>query len=199
MFRADSPLTVIFISDENDICARYPNDIVRVNDPDGEELPAFIRDCENITPAGVHAQFKNLKGTQPLIVSAIVYTDPATTPAGGENEVGYGYTDIVNINGGVLVDMAENNISGGMGGIGGQSAFQIGFLASFGLCGPSSDLNVSSLIVQVDGQNAPFTYDPDTNIVHLDNPGDVGDVVTINYCPNVIADGLGDGTGPDSQ
>jgi len=44
--RPDAALAIVFVSDENDICYRYPASITPVVDGDKLEAPAFIRDCD---------------------------------------------------------------------------------------------------------------------------------------------------------
>ncbi|HTL12710.1 MAG TPA: hypothetical protein VL588_09500, partial [Bdellovibrionota bacterium] len=120
-FRDDAALAVVFVSDENDICAVYPEGVTPVADPDGLEGTAHAHDCsrvapphevdgvvvtpqhhEDITAELVVNKLRALKGGMPLVVGAVIYTDPSTVPHEGENEVGYGYKDMVELAGGVL-------------------------------------------------------------------------------------------------
>ncbi|MEK6579130.1 MAG: hypothetical protein AABZ55_07875, partial [Bdellovibrionota bacterium] len=64
-FRPDAALAVVFISDENDICADYPAGVVPVPDPDNLEGPAKIRDCNGITPETVLAKITQFQGDRP--------------------------------------------------------------------------------------------------------------------------------------
>ncbi len=170
LFRSDAALAVVYIADENDICARYPQGITPVVDPDGAEGPAFIRDCENVTAAGVYAQLKALKGDLPLAIGGVIYNNVATAPTDSENEVGYGYTDIIALNNGVSVDMAGNDISGQLAAIGTQVQGNINYQTEFPL--HQTGIDVSTIKVFVNGTEVPHSYTADTNSVHIE----------LNYC-----------------
>ena len=47
--RSDAALSVIMVSDENDICAKFPAGVTPVPDPNGLEIPAYRRDCADLT------------------------------------------------------------------------------------------------------------------------------------------------------
>lgn len=182
MFRADAGLAVVFIADENDICARYPVGVTPVVDPDNKEGPAYIRDCEDITPAGVYGQLKNLKGTLPLAIGAVIYTGQGLIPAGGENEIGYGYKDIVALNNGVLVDIASHNITVDLATIGNLTGTSLLLTTEFQL--HNSPVDPSTIRVYVDGVLVPHTYTAGNNSVHIapDKCGAAGTVIVIKYC-----------------
>jgi hypothetical protein len=122
-FRKNAALAVVFISDENDICARYPAGVQRVPDPEGYEIPAFKRDCANVDQNTVYSRLLNLQNGRPLIVSGVVYNDLKTVPVGkGQDEYGYGYMDLIQIAGGVSVDIAKGDYSHGLAQIAQYSA-----------------------------------------------------------------------------
>lgn len=181
IFRSDAALAVVYISDENDICARYPQGVTPVVDPDGKEAPAFVRDCEDVTAAGVYAQLKSLKGTLPLTIGGVIYTGQNAIPAGGENEIGYGYTDIIALNNGISVDMAGLNISGGLTNIGAQTNGQINYLTEFQL--KHTGVDVNSIKVYVNGVKVNHTYVAETNTVHIQLSDCIsGSKIVIEYC-----------------
>jgi len=186
MFRADAGLAVVYIADENDICARYPVGVTRVVDPDNKEIPAFVRDCEDITHTGVYGQLKNLKGTLPLAIGAVIYTGKGAIPAGGENEIGYGYKEIVSLNNGVLVDIASHNITADLAKIGQLTGGTLMLTTEFQLT--HSNVNPASIRVYVDGVLVPHTYTPETNSVHIaaNQCGAGGSVIVIKYCENGV-------------
>src|SRR3954464_13220750 len=103
-FRADAALAVVFISDENDICAKYPAGVTPVPDSWGIEPKAFKMFCGGITAEGVYSQLKKLQGDRPLAIGAIIYTGETAVPKGIQNEIGYGYTDMVRVGNGVAID-----------------------------------------------------------------------------------------------
>ncbi len=182
MFRSDAALAVIYVSDENDICARYPSGITRVPDPDKQEGPAFIRDCEDITPEGVYAQLKALKGDLPLAIGGVIYTSKSTMPVSGENEIGYGYKEIIALNNGVAVDMAgASGIANGLATIGTKVNGTITYQTEFQL--QHTGVDVSTIKVYVNGNLVPHTYTAGTNSVHIDLAVCIPDsTIVIKYC-----------------
>ena len=73
-FRTDAALAVVFVSDENDICAEYPAGVTPVFDPDGLEAPAKRRFCTvaaGITSARVLSRLRELQSGRPLVVGGI--------------------------------------------------------------------------------------------------------------------------------
>ncbi len=167
MFRADAALAIVYISDENDICAVYPSGITPVPDSQNLEPGARVRDCEGISPEGVYAQLKTLKGSLPLAIGGVIYNNPATVPHIGvdENEVGYGYTNIIALANGVSVDMAANNIANDLASIGTNVNGNINYQTEFQL--NSENIDPATIKVFVNGTQVAFTYDASTNKVKL--------------------------------
>lgn len=166
--RSDAALAVVFVSDENDICAIYPSGVTRV--PDAQhtngieaELFAKDRDCTNVTATSVFTKLRALKMNLPLRVTGVIYTNPETTPLSGENEVGYGYTDIINLSQGLAVDIG-GNIALGLASIGQLVTNSMMLLTEFNLI--QSDIIdcerqviANSIQVTVDTvPNVPFTF-----------------------------------------
>ncbi|MEQ1877950.1 MAG: hypothetical protein ABL958_15010, partial [Bdellovibrionia bacterium] len=175
-YRADAALAVVFISDENDICAIYPAGVTPVVDPDGKEATANPRDCTNVTPENLYRALKFRKGEKPLLVSSIIYTTNA--PAGGENEIGYGYKEITELSQGLKVDMA-GDIPGGLASIGALANSQLNLITKHLIKQPGS---ISKMVVLVDNQSSPFNFDASIREVQLSSPGSAGSRVDINYC-----------------
>ena len=151
-FRPDAALAIIFVSDENDICAVYPSGVTRVYDPDKKELPAFDKYCKNqVDAASVYDRLLDVQGVNPLLVSAIVYSDNATLVRSGENEFGYGYSDIVRLANGKMVDMAANNIPAGLADIGKAAAIKMNLRSDYTLS--YLNVDVSSIKAEVDNVN----------------------------------------------
>jgi hypothetical protein len=180
-FRSDAALAVIFIADENDICAVYPTGVTPVPDPEGREAKARARDCGSISAGGVLSRLAEVKGEMPLVVSGVMYTDAGHVPAGPENEVGYGYTDIIALANGVSVDMSHaGDIAAGVGRIGGTSAQEMLLYHDFDLTHES--VAEESIKVSVDGAPTAHVYTRETRTVHLTQAGSFGSQVTIDYC-----------------
>ncbi len=179
-FREDAALAVVFISDENDICAEYPAGINPVYDYEGKEGPAFQRDCSGINPASVLAELKTLQGDNPLLVSSIIYTNPNTVPQTGENEVGYGYKELVELAGGINIDLAEGNIPEGLSAIGQLASKKINLITEYSF--DDQQIDPSSITVLVDGQEQSFNFIEGTNSLHLEEPGEPLSSIEIQYC-----------------
>ncbi|MEK7692081.1 MAG: hypothetical protein AAB425_13790, partial [Bdellovibrionota bacterium] len=181
-FRNDAALAVVFISDENDICAEYPKIVERVADPDGLEAPAYTRDCVNpaIKAETVLARLRNQQGDRPLLVAGVIYNNLDTVPRGGENEFGYGYSDIILQANGISVDMASADIAGGLRAIGELATVKLNLVTELTL--DRSDFDLSTLAVTVDGVSSEFRYEPTTNQVQFLDPGHAGSAVSVSYC-----------------
>ncbi|MGE4106293.1 MAG: hypothetical protein AB7F66_03700 [Bacteriovoracia bacterium] len=184
-FRNDAALAVIFVSDENDICAIYPAGVTRVPDPDNLELPAFNQFCspggQALTPGRLVTELHQLKGFQPLVLSAIVYNNAATMPIYGENEIGYGYIETVQADNGLVIDLGSGNYQNGLAQLGALASIELNLLTDFTL--QHSPVNQASLDVQIDGiGTGDYAFNPATNTVHIDQPGGANSVVDITYC-----------------
>jgi hypothetical protein len=180
-FRSDAALAVIFIADENDICAEYPAGVTPVPDPEGREAKARARDCGSISAAGVLNRLVDVKGDMPLVVSGVMYSDAGHVPAGLENEVGYGYTDIIALANGVSVDMSHvGDIAAGVGRIGETSAGEMLLYHDFKLTHDS--VAEESIKASVDGALTAHAYTRETRTVHLFQAGSFGSQVAIDYC-----------------
>ncbi|MEW6057374.1 MAG: fibronectin type III domain-containing protein [Bdellovibrionota bacterium] len=179
-FRQDAALAVVFITDENDICAVYPQGVTPVRDPEGNEVTAKARDCGTVTKEGVLAAVRNLQGDRPYLIGAIAYNNLNNIPRSGENEYAYGILDLVELSHGISVDMATGHYVQGLAQIGSLATIRLQLLSDFTLARP--EIDVSTLTVQVDGTDSPFDYDAERNEVHLFEPGRALSVVDINYC-----------------
>lgn len=191
--RSDAALAVVFVSDENDICAIYPPSIVRVPDsqyitnnkyPNGieNELYAKERDCAGVTAESVYAKLQQLKNNLlpnlPLQVTGVIYTNPQSTPSHGENEVGYGYTDIINLSGGLAVDIG-GDIAAGLAALGDLVGTSLTLITQFHLSHPElvdcpAQVIENSIKVKVDNlTDVPFAFSAKTCDVIL-LPGNAG-------------------------
>ena len=172
--RPQAALSVVFVADRRDICAVTPPGVPEETDP--AKLAARFRDCEGLTAAGLLSRLSLLKGTNPLLVSGIVYTGPSV-PVG--KEIGYGYTDVIRLNGGNAIDIGQDNIGGGLSpviALGGQASGQNTFTLSH------TNIDATTLKVTVNGQDVLFTYDSSKVTTLLAAPE--GASVVVSYCTN---------------
>jgi hypothetical protein len=172
-FRTDAALGVIFVADRRDICAVVPVGVPAETDP--VKIDARIRDCEGLTAAGLTSRLNLLKGSMPLAVSGIIYADE---PAPAGNEIGYGYTDMIALNAGVSVDIANDNIAEGLASIAELSGEQMEIQNVFTLS--HENIDPKKLIVTVNGQGVPYTLSG--NVVTITSEVPAGAVVVISYC-----------------
>jgi len=180
-FRSDAALAIIYIADENDICAVYPAGVTPVPDPEEREAQARARDCGGVSPAGLLEALADLKGDQPLVVGGVIYTDAGSVPPGAENEVGYGYTDVIALASGLAVNLADvGGIAAGLGSIGQTSAQEMLLYHDFKLL--YAEVAEDTIKASVDGTSVPHTYAREINTVHLEQAGRFGSQVAIDYC-----------------
>ncbi len=195
-FRGDAALAIIFISDENDLCAVYPAGITPKENKnkyldtglsvEDRAKQAYCRDSNGnptVTPESVYVKLRNLHRTQAanpkpaatggtpeetslsntspststpvqavdasaLMISGILYTNPESVPTVpapdekfpeyfGENEMGYGYMDLIRLNesdlDGVTVDISKDNFGDGLKKIGETARWKMEIRSQFQL------------------------------------------------------------------
>ena len=145
----------------------------------------YCRDAQGnptVTSRSVFEKLRNLKKiansqkeeAMPLLVSGILYTEESTvptTPAAdekfpeyfSENEVGYGYLDLIRDNQGVAVDISKGNFNDGLRQIGEAAALKLEVKSEFKL-GKGSSVDPNSICVLVDGQEVEPVADFTTKI-----------------------------------
>jgi hypothetical protein len=207
-FRDDAALTVVFISDEEDICAVLPEGVTANPDRDfyegvSLEQIARDRDCvqngQAITPHFIADRLKALKGQRPVKVSGIVYNDRENVPRGIENEYGYGFMELIDLTGGVSVDLRLRDFDEGMAEIGRMSESSLHLFTSFSV--QTNDIDPETIVVKVDGLDVPFVYHEDLKRVNLapENAGHASSVVEIEYCVRGVVDNNDDDTDNDND
>jgi hypothetical protein len=198
-FRNDAAFVPIFLADENDICAVYPEGVTPVPDGDHLEIPAHARDCtrtipavmengvvispaytETISPELVAQKITAHQMGRPWNISGVVYNNLDTVPVGGENEYGYGYMDAITVGHGLSVDMASGDYAPGLSDIGHLATVQLNLVTDVIL--ERTGVLVSSIHVYVDGVEKSFVWHPETNTVHLNDPGHALSTIEITYC-----------------
>ncbi len=189
--RDEAALAVVFISDENDICARYPAGVQRVFDPEYLELPAFTQYCGNVTHESTVNLVKSVKGDKPVLISGIVYSDRDHVPSGGENEYGWGYMDAIQYALGIAVNMANGHFDQGLASIGQLVSRSLTLITEITLARP--EIDPASIHVYVDGVESTFQYQSLTNVVRLLQPGHAQSIVDVNYCLVPAGGGTGGG------
>jgi hypothetical protein len=198
-FRTDAALAVIMVSDENDICSDFPAGVTPVRDPEGSETrakglyctrdaPARIVDGVTITPAyretitakSVYTKLQDLQGGRPLVTAAIAYTDRTKIPPVGENEIGYGWLDIVTLGNGVKVEMTDASYETGLNKIGALTTVKLNLQKEFPIT--RSGFDTGTIDARVDGRSVAFTYIPELNQVSLEELGTARSTIDLEYC-----------------
>ncbi|MCB0342270.1 MAG: hypothetical protein H6626_06385 [Pseudobdellovibrionaceae bacterium] len=200
-FRAGTALAVVFLSDENDICAQYPNGVTPKVDPDKKEGPAFLNDCQNpsVTAESTYQELLALQNGAPLLVGGIIYTGGSAVPVNNEDEIGYGYIDIIDINKGPAIDLGAGNLANGLAVIGEMTQLKLDIITEFLLVDPVRFANLTrpdqimadTIKVQVDGHDVPFTFEPSTGAVHIasQDAGSGGSQVVIEFRYRILIPG----------
>lgn len=182
-FRSDAALAVIFVADENDICSDFPEGVSPVIDAQGIEpaVKAGLCTQEQITPLNTFNKIKSVQGELPLLVGGIFYNNLSTVPAGGENEFGYGYSDIASLANGVVVDLANGDYETGLATIGSMVTVKLNLTTEFALT-QGNVIDPASIQVRVDGAPTPYHYSVDTNSVAPISLGSALSTIDVTYC-----------------
>jgi hypothetical protein len=172
-FRPEAALGVVFVADRRDICAVLPVGVPAETDPG--KIAARIRDCEGLTATGLSNRLALLKGQLPIQVSGIIYAD---TPAPAGKEIGYGYTDMIALNPGVAIDIANDDIDEGLASIaelsGQQMTIQNEFILDY------SGIDPKTVKVTVNGTIVDYTLDGNKVVIKSAIPA--GATVIVTYC-----------------
>lgn len=187
--RETAALAIIFIADENDVCAIYPSGVTPVPNGDGSEEIARKRDCGGVTAESVVAKVRAFQGTRPTTFNGVIYNNLATAGQGSEKEYGYGYVDIIRVANGVSIDLGSPPFATGLAAIGSLVTTQLNLVTDIHIIHP--DMVPSTLRVKVDGLTVPFDWQPTIWSVHLipNNTGHALSLVEINYCRGISTSG----------
>lgn len=186
LLRENASLLVIFIADEQDICYEYPEHIIPVFDKQKKEPKAKADFCmdENgvlaITPHTTVEAIKSAAEDRPYVVGGVIYTNLDTMPVNGENEIGYGYKEVVEIAGGINVDLASGDYGPGLERLGTMARAAVKAESTFNL--KATNLDLDSFKITVDGQDVAYSYLAETNQIQLTEERDALSVARIEYC-----------------
>ena len=207
MFRADAHLAIIFVADENDICTidqvpQRKQDGNLSNDPitgklRENELIAYDRECfdankNKLTPESVYQLLMALRAKSEKKVSTtlagIIYDNLETAPSSRrtEQELSWGYLNLIQLGKGVTADLATMKISDSLKKIAEITAEQIQLITQYILKGSTGAINASSIEVRIDGEllaESERTFDPLSKQVRLTGyAGRAGSHVETRYC-----------------
>jgi hypothetical protein len=197
-FRPDAALAIVTISDENDICAVYPNPLPAGSSIPYQNYPSMPgmtasernirnRDCANgISTDQVINAVKNVQGDRPYVISAVIHPElNYYNINAGNDSYGWGYADVVNQSHGVLVNIGDASYISGLSQIGALTTSKLNLLSEFTLT--HSNVEPLSMKVLVDRNSVAFEYNVNQNEVHLsDQLGGALSEIEVNYCEKQV-------------
>lgn len=194
MFRSDASLAIIFISDENDICAKYPAGVPRIfpddpggNNPDNHsEKQAYNNYCvpNKIDQDLVAAKLRDRMQTKSVIVSSVIHTGAyPINGSTGEEEIGYGYKEMAEKFAGKLIDISlvESQMKQELSDLGKQIGERYLLKDVFTLAYQAKP--VVKVETKVDGQKVGSKAGNNPNRVFLlDYLGVGGSIIDVEFC-----------------
>jgi len=198
-FRPDAALSVVFISDENDVCFDpIANGYSTFPDFNQSwfhlEERAYRRHCLNssgqlrVTAETVlDGLFQRFPGRK-ISLAGIVHTDPAHVRRFGEDSIGHGIIELVNKTAdGVLMDIRTGDFSDALRRLGSVVSTQLQLMTTFSIRSGSA-LDENSIQVEVDGNRVSATYDSGRQVVTIraQDAGSARSRISIAACPIVL-------------
>jgi hypothetical protein len=196
-FRPDAALSIVFVTDENDLCYRPELNGYRafpdyVKSRGGLEEVAYDRYCglAGHNPASypnhLYSRLVTFKGDRPVTLGGIVHTDPRKVPHGGtlEDAIGHGIIELTQKSAnGVLIDIASDDYAAGLTQLGDVVQTTLNVLTRFGLDG-QDEIDPSSVLVDVDGRAVGSVFDAESRSVEIPmaSAGHGGSVVDVWGC-----------------
>lgn len=194
LLREDASLLVLFVSDQADVCAVYPEGVTTRNKryrehPHSSRAQAYENDC---FPGGdfLSAQrlVEQMQGATngSLSVGGVFYNNAATTPTAAWKEFGYGYNDVILAANGISHDLASSNYAEALSKIGTHASATVVQDELFNL--NAQNILPGTIEVSVDGELNPFFYYPELAQVQLVEPRMSDSDVVISYCDRKLLD-----------
>ncbi|HUP56846.1 MAG TPA: hypothetical protein VM598_05290, partial [Bdellovibrionota bacterium] len=194
-YRPEAGLSVVFVTDENDICFRpelhgyteFPDYV----DGGRNERKAYEKYClnadgtEKITPASVAARLKGFKGSQPVSVGGVVHVDPDKVPCIGQDAIGHGILELLtSLSFDTAIEITSQLYAEGLARLADLSTLVTRLLSDFALT-DSPAFIPATLRAQIDGVAVPISYTEATRTVHVQgtNLGQGGSIVSVEACP----------------
>lgn len=189
-FRDGAALSVVFVSDENDVCfdplehgyKGYPDYKPSVL---GLEERARRKYCNKLTPQSLLAELESAFPGRKISMGSVIHTDPAHVRKWGEDSIGHGFLQLMAmVPDGFSMDVKTGDFDAGLGRLATVSTSQLALMTSFPLVA-SVKLDPNSVMVWVDGVQVPSTFDEATGIVRIDgkDAGIARSQVDISACP----------------
>lgn len=197
-YRDGAALSVIFVTDENDVCFRpelngftqFPDFVPTLTA--NTEVTAYTRYCLDsngtlaVTPERVLNGLRDLKSSQNLALGGIIHKDPASVPRGNgiEDAISHGILELVGSTlNGVTLELANSDYSTGLTELGSVVSSQLRLQNSFGLDG-QSPIRPGTIAVHVDDRPVESEFDAvrrETRI-RTQDAGAAGSIVEVTAC-----------------
>ncbi len=198
-YRNDAALSVIFVTDENDVCFQpqfhgydqFPDYAPSMKDKNGldYEMYAYSLYCMDssgapaVSPRTVRQAFREFKKENPLSWGAIIHV-LRDFPKEGEDAIGHGILQFVQGEAnGVLIDIGQTSYSAGLAKLGNVVSLQQNLQTSFRLDG-SQQVDPSTVRATVDGRGVPVSFDSGSRVATIpgSEAGIGGSVVQVQGC-----------------
>ncbi len=195
-YRPDAALSVVLITDKNDLC--YPPNLYGYFQfPDfvpalvEHQKGAFQGLClqkdgrsSKITPASTYSALKAVKGNEPVLLDAVIHMDPKRVPANHQESIGHGVLELVqNDPQNIIRDISDLDDPFALVGIGERASNHLQLQTQFYLDG-RFELVPGSLSITVAGKSVGFEFNSDTRVVSIgsQDAGQSQSVVEITAC-----------------
>lgn len=184
-FRSNAALAIVFISDENDICAVYPQNPATQTGLTSAEMQIRSRDCPHgIQVNSVIEAVRQLQGQRPFLFGGVVNND-ITLSYTGNDGYGWGYMELIQQSLGLSVNIETGNYVSGLAQIGGLVTRSLDLILSHRL--NLSPVDAATITVTVDGVQKTYSYIESTNTVHFDDAGGARSRLEVGYCKAIPA------------
>lgn len=195
-FRPDAALSVIFMSDEQEIGFPFPSDAVlasqglpyRCDASQEDKIKRDYYDKNGLTMEVTFQALKALKGDMPVKTHAFInLTKEDLFKRNSKNakclydSLGYGYKEIVDKTKGVLFSIQDNKADG-LAQCGRVIKESLTLQHEFALSKPANKVDPATIIAAVDAANVPHEYRLASNSVYLENAGVARSLIEIRHC-----------------
>ena len=195
-FRDGAALSVVFVTDENDICY-FPPDHGYKTFPDYNEHGAWLEKlaydkyCVNnkgtltVTPESVMANLQSRMPGRKITLAGIVHTDSTNVDSCGEDSIGHGIIETVAQSpDGSTMDIKSGDFEGGLRNLASVSTSQLALMTSFPL-NTQAVIDPTSILVSVDGRVIGDEFEPQTQSIQIAgvDAGGAFSQIDVSACP----------------
>lgn len=178
-FRPDASWSLIFVTDENDICFRpelhgfrqFPD---YVPSQGRTEEIAYRRLCldtvnrERLTPLSLLTRLNTLQPVMPVALGGIIHHDPSQMTARGEQAISHGVLEMLRLhNRSTVIGLGEPSYRAGLQNLANQSTTTLHLATEFPLA-EGVALIPDSVVVTVDGTPTAATYLADRSLIRIE-------------------------------